>query len=111
MLSKTEHTQAAIILAKKHPAYRRAYSDRTAWLMAYMSELAYLKFDKPDFESDIVEQLVRRSLRGATKGTREKIFGIIQQRLGYDHAAESAKLQRLLQDVGIHLEPISKLNT
>lgn len=28
------------------PAYRDAYSDRTAWLMACFSELAYLKYDQ-----------------------------------------------------------------
>jgi len=28
------------------PAYRDAYSDRTAWLMACFAELAYLRFDK-----------------------------------------------------------------
>ena len=33
------------LIGKSLPSYRQAYSDRTAWLMACMSELAYLKFN------------------------------------------------------------------
>ena len=47
MLIATDNELAQKLIAKKTPDYRKAYSDRMAWLMAYMSELAYLKFDKP----------------------------------------------------------------
>ena len=33
------------LLGKSTPSYRQAYSDRTAWLMACLSELAYVKFN------------------------------------------------------------------
>ena len=33
------------ILEKKIPSYRQAYSDRTAWFMACLSDLAYIKFN------------------------------------------------------------------
>lgn len=42
-------------LSKLEPPVRRAaYSDRTAWLMAIMSELAYTRFDEED-ENSVVE--------------------------------------------------------
>ena len=33
------------LLKMKVPAYRQAYSDRTCWLMACLSELAYIRFN------------------------------------------------------------------
>ncbi|MEI8631797.1 hypothetical protein P4S72_06175 [Vibrio sp. PP-XX7] len=33
------------ILEEQLPLYRQAYSDRIAWLMACLSELAYIKFN------------------------------------------------------------------
>ena len=35
-----------ILLDKNSPNYRKAYSDRTAWLMASLSELVYEDFEK-----------------------------------------------------------------
>lgn len=35
----------------KPPVRRAAYSDRTAWLMAILSELAYTRFDEEDENS------------------------------------------------------------
>ena len=110
MLTNTESTLARKILARKLPAYRKAYSDRTAWLMAYMSELAYLKFDKPDFDSDIVTRIVKRALEGTKKGSSEKILGIISKHCGYDHQAEKAKLKRSLEQVGLNLAETISVN-
>lgn len=39
------------------PTARAAYSDRTAWMMSEMSELAYLLFEKPDGRSALKEAL------------------------------------------------------
>lgn len=33
------------LLTKETPSYRQAYSDRTAWRMACLSQLAYIRFD------------------------------------------------------------------
>ena len=64
------------------PVKRAAYSDRTAWLMAVLSELAYMPFDQDDDSSilslarelaeltnrdEIAERLV--GVRMATRGT------------------------------------------
>ena len=98
------------ILAEKLPAYRKAYSDRMAWLMAYMSELAYLKFDKPDLTQDVTLKLVERALMGASKGTAAKIIGVIQQHYGFDHEAERQKLQRSLAQIGWTLAETISVN-
>ena len=40
--SLEENGQTIHLLSLSVPYYRQAYSDRTAWLMACLSELAYL---------------------------------------------------------------------
>ena len=54
------------------PIKRAAYSDRTAWLMAVMSKLAYLSFEKDDSElkaalAEADFELVRTFDRGGTQ--------------------------------------------
>jgi triacylglycerol lipase len=39
------------------PVKRAAYSDRTAWFMSAMSELAYFRFEDVDLVSELVEEL------------------------------------------------------
>ena len=48
MLEQTLTTDLRRFSALKPPAKRAAYSDRTAWLMAILSELAYMQFDEED---------------------------------------------------------------
>jgi len=42
--SELELNDFDTLIHKKIPHYRQAYSDRTSWLMACLSELAYVKF-------------------------------------------------------------------
>ena len=100
MLTSTEHELTQRILAKKAPSYRKAYSDRMAWLMAYMSESAYLKFDKPDLDEAVTLKLVGRALKGVKKGTTARIIGAIQAHYGYDHEDQRKKLAHSLEQVG-----------
>ena len=44
------------------PTRRAAYSDRTAWLMAAMSELAYYKFEGESTFADLASDLAGISL-------------------------------------------------
>ena len=110
MFTSTEYELTERILAKKVPDYRKAYSDRMAWLMAYMSELAYLKFDKPDLDKEVTLKLVGRALTGVKKGTTAKIIGAIQQHYGYDHEAERDRLTRSLTQVGWTLAETISVN-
>ena len=111
MLTATDKELAQRILDKKMPSYRRAYSDRMAWLMANMSELAYLKFDKPDLSEEVTLQLVERALKRVRKGTATRIIGAIQKHYGYVHEAERDNLQRSLEQVGWTLAETISVNS
>ena len=71
----------------KPPIKRAAYSDRTAWLMAKMSKLAYLPFEKDDTELtsvlrqagfSLVRHLPRRNTGFWQKGFRQDSSFIVQ---------------------------------
>ncbi len=82
MLAPTDNELTQRILAKKMPSYRKTYNDRMAWLMAYMPELANLKFDKLDLDEDATLKVVGWALKGVKKGTTARIIGAIQQHYG-----------------------------
>ena len=110
MFESGEYKRVEKILDKKTPSYRKAYSDRLAWLMAYMSELAYLKFDKPNADAPVTLQLVERALKGARKGTTAKIIGAIRKSYDYDHEEERLKLKGSLTQIGWHLVETISVN-
>ena len=99
MLETGENERAQRILDKKMPAYRKAYSDRTAWLMAYLAELAYLKFDEPDADGSVTLKLVERALREVREGTAARIVGAVRKSYEYDHEAEKRRLERALRQI------------
>ena len=74
MLESREYKRAQKILDQKTPSYRKAYSDRLAWLMAYMAELAYLKFDKPNADGSVTLQLVARALKEREEGDHREDY-------------------------------------
>ena len=84
MLETNENKRAEAILKKDLPSYRKAYSDRTAWLMAYMAELAYLKFDPLPPDKDLTFKLIRQALEGSKKKTIAKLIGAIRKSYDYD---------------------------
>ena len=43
--SEAEINDINRLLEKSVPTYRQAYSDRTAWIMACLAELAYIRFN------------------------------------------------------------------
>ena len=45
----------------KIPVFRAAYSDRTAWLMAEMSKLAYLKFEQADSKYEELKNVLNEA--------------------------------------------------
>ena len=110
MLESGEHKRVQKILDKKTPSYRKAYSDRAAWLMAYMAELAYLKFDKPNADGNVTLQLVERALKSVRKGTTEKIIGAIRKSYDYDHEAQRLILERSLTQIGWRLVETISVN-
>lgn len=103
MLEPSEKKRIDNILRKGMPDYRKAYSDRTAWLMAYMAELAYLKFNQLDLDKEFALKLVKRVLEGSKKKTTKRIIGTINKHYGYDHKAAKDKLEQSLNQIGWRL--------
>lgn len=110
MLETIEKERAEDLLEKRLPSYRKAYSDRVAWLMAYMAELAYLKFDKPNATEAVTVELVERALKRARKGTAEKIIGAIRKSYEYDPEVERRKLESSLKQIGWDLVETISVN-
>ena len=110
MLEPFDNEQAQQILALKTPSYRQAYSDRMGWLMAYMAELAYLKYDKPNADSDITLKLVQRALTKTRRQSVEKILGAIRKSYAYDHEEQKRELKRSLDQIGWELHATFSTN-
>ena len=100
MLESIENKRAQRIIALNVPSYRQAYSDRIAWLMAYMAELAYLKYDQPKADSDIALELLSRALKRTKRGSIAKVLAAVRRSYGYDHEEQERVLSRSLSQIG-----------
>lgn len=81
------------LLKKQLPSYRKAYSDRTAWVMACLSELAYVRFNPSvltDKKKDFLEKRILKSLKGKKKTGMMVLINM----LDYDHEAEYKTLEK-----------------
>ncbi|WP_371195658.1 lipase family protein [Glaciecola sp. SC05] len=97
------------------PTYRQAYSDRTAWVMSVLSELAYIKFNplfkatvpasedgkqgeaaanKPEY---IKAHFIQRITKMIDADRAELLSGIIDKVL-YNHEEEQARLNAQLSE-------------
>ena len=68
--TSTELNQAKTLLGKSVPMHRKAYSDRTAWLMACFAELAYMKFNPPIINPRLgnsIERMLNKSMQDTRK--------------------------------------------
>ncbi|GGX47971.1 lipase family protein [Saccharospirillum salsuginis] len=90
----TEQQQLATLLAKGTPHYRLAYSDRTAWLMACLSELAYLRFNPLMTETQRIA-LLQKVDRLLDKPRQAALLALVEK-LGYDPDEER---QELIQEL------------
>lgn len=90
------------LLGKDIPSYRQAYSDRTAWLMACLSELAYIKFN-PLFATNERKKAFLDAVSKLDKGDKKSILIKLIDTLGYDHQQEKAKLEENLRILNMKL--------
>lgn len=93
--------QHLALLESHVPHYRQAYSDRTAWLMACMSELAYVKFN-PLFPSKFTESAISETLQKLTSTTSDPRIGKILSAISsmsYDHETEKELLESELSEL------------
>ncbi len=89
------------LISKRTPAYRQAYSDRSAWLMACLSELAYLKFN-PMFANQSQEELAKVITGLIEKKKASSLIKMIEM-VGYDPEEEKEKLEAELSFLGMKL--------
>ena len=98
MLAANDNNIAQQLIAKGTPDYRKAYSDRIAWLMAYMSQLAYLRFDPPTIPQKTALEIARRALKRGR--TQRRIMEVLAKSYGYNHQAKKKALEKSLHQVG-----------
>jgi len=90
--SEIESDQIESLLDKNVPSHRQAYSDRIAWVMASLSELAYLRFN-PLFSNDQQKEYFLESIsKLINENKKSSLFKLIDL-IGYDHHKEQEKLE------------------
>lgn len=106
ILSQTGEGQNLLqhLVSKELPTYREAYSDRTCFLCACLSELVYLKFNKPIIDpsnKDLVNKVSK--LVGEKKSnTLLKLFDL----LSYDNNEEKEKLIKELNLLNLKIKKL-----
>ncbi|ODP97239.1 lipase [Salinivibrio sp. SS3] len=96
--------QTKELLGKSIPMYREAYSDRTAWLMACFSELAYFKFNPPVITEDVGKRIESMLLAGKENSHMLKASILLAvQKFSYDHVEEKRLLEKQLQTLDAEL--------
>jgi hypothetical protein len=89
------------LLAKELPGYRKAYSDRTSWLLAFISELAYLRFN-PIFKDSSKEHFIKQVSK--LVGNKDiKALNALIEIVGYDAVEEKKKLEENVKFLNLKL--------
>ncbi len=88
----------------KPPAKRAAYSDRTAWLMAILSELAYIRFDQEDRGRllDLARELAELNDR---KAIADRLMDVVG-RLDSVGGTDNERLRSVLEIGGFELRGV-----
>lgn len=89
------------VLKKDIPSYRQAYSDRTSWIMACLSELAYIRFN-PLLGNRSQETLFRH-ITTLIKDSDKKLLTSIINSFTYDHEKEKKNLEDTLESLDMEL--------
>ncbi len=97
----SEKQEVEDLLGKRLPNYRQAYSDRTAWLAACISELAYIRFN-PIFKSTSKTQFLKK-LAELIEDKSVKSLQRLVDIAGYDEKEELEKLKSNASFLGLTL--------
>lgn len=92
--SNSELKQTKELLNRNIPSYRQAYSDRTCWLMACMSELAYARFNP--MISDKQLRLLMQRVAAVLKEKDQKTLSYLIESFSYDDQQELENLEESL---------------
>ncbi len=99
--STVEIKEIQNLLAKDLPSYRKAYSDRTCWLMAFISELAYIRFN-PIFKDFLKERFIKQVSK-LVNGKDIKTLNLLIKAVGYDADEEKKKLEENVEYLNLKL--------
>lgn len=99
--SVEEQKEVQMLLDKTIPSYRQAYSDRTSWLMACISELAYVKFN-PLFKDSSKDYFIKQITK-LVDDTKIQSLRTLIDIVGYDSKIEKAKLEESAQLLKLNL--------
>lgn len=100
--SESELHQIDNLLNKDIPSYRQAYSDRTAWIMSCMSELAYIRFN-PLFSSDKKKNYFIENISKLVNKNKKSSLLKLLDIVGYDHNKEKEILETELSTLKMEL--------
>lgn len=103
-VSEKEKETVQELLTLNIPTYRQAYSDRTSWLMACFSELAYIKFNKP-VTSYTDEELINLFKNYAEQEKKPNLISLCKllDSVSYDYKLETRKLKDELTNLQARL--------
>ena len=96
------------LLSRDIPTYRQAYSDRTSWIMACLSELAYVKFNEPIISKNN-ERLVKTVSELIDENKASSLSKLIYL-LDYDNEKEKEKLKYNLDILNMKIEKLFDSN-
>ena len=99
--SLEEISEIEVLLSKNLPSYRKAYSDRTSWLMACVSELAYVRFN-PLFKDTSKDYFIKKITDLVDENKGKSLSSLINI-IGYDANKELAKLKENLDFLNLNL--------
>jgi triacylglycerol lipase len=89
------------LMGKDIPAYRKAYSDRTAWLMACLAELAYCRFNP--ILNKRQEKYLFEKVETLSKKMDKRILNDVITSFSYDPAEELKSLEESLASLNLEL--------
>lgn len=101
-MPQTEQQQIEALLKKQRPNYRQGYSDRTAWLMACLSELAYRRYNPFSLNSQAGKAITKALTKSLSK-SKINLFSKAVEMSVYDHEHELALLKNELKDIEAEL--------
>ena len=101
-MNAIERSRANDLLDISLPTYRQAYSDRTAWLMACLSEMAYLRFN-PLFSSENQHEWFLENIsKLIDDGSKSSLLKLIDT-VAYDAEEERSILEESLNSLRLEL--------
>lgn len=93
--SPSELRRTNDLLNQDRPSYRQAYSDRTAWIMACLSELAYLRFNPVFSDAQHKQYFLDHLSKLVSKNKKAALMKLIDA-IGYNPSEEKEKLKNEL---------------